>query len=538
MEKETVVFFDTTLRDGTQTVGVDFSLADKIAIAEALDEFGIDYIEGGWPGANPNDDNFFANPPKLKNSKLIAFGMTRRSATSAANDPSLAMLIQAQSDGLCLVGKSWDFHVTDALQIKLEDNLLMIADSIAHSKKNKNEVFYDAEHFFDGYKNNPDYALKCLGAAHEAGADALVLCDTNGGTLPSEVYNITSEIKKQFDHTVIGIHSHDDSGNAVANTLAALEAGARHIQGTVNGIGERCGNANLITLIPTILLKMNYRAEKIDKEKLQNLVKLSRLLDDRLNWHPDSSAPYVGVRAFAHKGGLHVSGVVKNAKTYEHIEPEIVGNHRRIVVSNQSGRANLTERLAEYGVDFAALDNHIAQKIMAQIKDYEARGYSFDGAEASFILLAFRILGKLPEYYKIRRFRVIDETRFNHLGNKITESEATVEVDFPNKEFCEIQMARGSGPVNALDTAMRESILGFYPELKTMQLVDYKVRIIPPSDKTTGTDAVTRVTIESKDEDDNSWTTLGVSDNIIDASMQALDEAYRFNLCFLRNQVG
>ncbi len=533
MEK-TLTFFDTSLRDGAQTMGVDFSIADKQVIATALDEFGIDYVEGGWPGANPSDDQFFANPPIFQNAKLVAFGMTRRADTSAGNDPSLAMLVQSSATALCLVGKAWDFHVLNALQISLEDNLQMIADSIAHGKKHKEAVFYDAEHFFDGYKDNPDYAMQCLEAAEGAGVDTLVLCDTNGGTLPHEIYKIVRIVKQKFTQCQIGIHSHNDTGNASANSVAAVMAGARHIQGTLNGIGERCGNADLVNLIPTLLLKLDFQAKKIDKHKLTGLVKLSRLLDDRLNWAPNASAPYVGMRAFAHKGGLHVSAMVKHSRTYEHILPEIVGNERRVIISNQAGRANFIERLAKYDVAFDKLEKYLGQKIMDTLKNHEANGYSYDGAEASFVLLVFRILGKLPEYYQISRFRVIDETRFNRSNEKITESEATVNVKVEGREET-MTVARGKGPVNALDKAMRIAILEYYPELATMQLVDYKVRIIPPSHKTIGTDAVTRVTIESKNADDHHWVTIGVSDNIIDASMQALDEAYRYNLRFLHN---
>ena len=434
MEK-TLVFFDTTLRDGAQTMGVDFSLADKNAIASALDEFGIDFIEGGWPGANPDDDSFFKSPPVFHNSKLVAFGMTRRANTSAGNDPSLSMVINSSAPTVCLVGKSWDFQVTEALGITLDENIDMIADSIKHGKNQNKQMFFDAEHFFDGYKHNPDYALKCLAAAYEAGVDTLVLCDTNGGTLPHEIYDITAEITKQFasKNVTIGIHSHDDTGNAVANSIAAVQAGASHVQGTLNGLGERCGNANLVSLIPTFLLKMGYRAQKIDSNKLQGLLKLSRLLDDRLNQSPFSGAPYVGTRAFAHKGGLHASGMAKNSNTYEHIAPEQVGNSRRVIVSNQAGRANIAERLIAYGLDFNGLEKYQAQKIINHVKERESQGYSYDGAEASFALAAFEILQKVPDYYHIKRFRVIDEKRITLSGEAEIESEATLVIEFPLK---------------------------------------------------------------------------------------------------------
>ncbi|MCH9852315.1 MAG: citramalate synthase [Alphaproteobacteria bacterium] len=541
MEK-TLIFFDTTLRDGAQTMGVDFSLADKNAIAGALDEFGIDFIEGGWPGANPDDDSFFNAPPVFNNSKLVAFGMTRRANTSAGNDPSLSMVINSSAPTVCLVGKSWDFQVTEALGIELNENIDMIADSIKHGNKQKKQMFFDAEHFFDGYKNNPDYALKCLAAAYDAGVDTLVLCDTNGGTLPHEIYDITAKIIKQFasKNVTIGIHSHDDTGNAVANSIAAVQAGATHIQGTLNGLGERCGNANLISLIPTFLLKMGYRAQNIDGNKLQGLLKLSRLLDDRLNQSPFKGAPYVGTRAFAHKGGLHASGMAKNSNTYEHIAPEQVGNQRRVIVSNQAGRANIAERLIAYGLDFNGLEKYQAQKIINHVKNRESQGYSYDGAEASFALAAFEILQQVPAYYHIKRFRVIDEKRLTLSGEEEIESEATLVIEFPPKsgsqENIETTVAFGQGPINALDKAMRDAILSHYSNLKFMQLIDYKVRIIPPPDNSIGTDAVTRVTIESRDNNGNRWETIGVSVNIIDASMQALNDAYRYNLKFLQKQ--
>lgn len=521
---ERVYLFDTTLRDGAQTQGVDFSVADKVAIAQALDRIGIDYIEGGWPGANPTDDAFFQNPPALSRAALVAFGMTRRPGRSAENDPGLAPLLTSKAPAVCLVGKSWDFHVDVALEISHEENVAMIRDSIALSACRKEAAMYDAEHFFDGWKANPDFALSCLKAAYDADARWIVLCDTNGGTLPDEVERIVGEVTRHIPGDRLGIHAHNDTENAVANTLAAVRAGVRQVQGTINGLGERCGNANLCSLIPSLMLKMGFETG-IGDAGLREITQLSRLLDERLERAPNRHQPYVGDAAFSHKGGLHVSAVAKDPRTYEHIPPETVGNRRHIVVSDQAGRSNLLARLREIGLE---LDDTAMGRLLEDVKAREFMGYAYDGAEASFELLARRAKGEVPAYFDITRFRVMDERRHNAIGQLITESEATVTVELQGRAV--MRVAFGNGPVNALDTALREAVCEIYPDLMRMQLVDYKVRILPPPKGSTGTDAVTRVTIESEDETGHRWATVGVSANIIDASVIALYDAYAYKL--------
>lgn len=524
--KTRVHIFDTTLRDGAQTQGVDFSVADKVAIAGALDAIGIDYIEGGWPGANPIDDDFFANPPQLSRARLVAFGMMRRPGRSAANDPGLSATMSAHAPIACLVGKAWDFHVDVALEIPREENLAMIADSIRLAMTRKDEAMYDAEHFFDGYKANADYALACITAAHEAGARWIVLCDTNGGTLPDEVERIVKEVARHIPGERLGIHAHNDTENAVANSLAAVRAGARQVQGTVNGLGERCGNANLISVIPDLALKMGIDTG-IDHDALKGLSALSRLVDERLHQLPDRHRPYVGRAAFAHKGGLHVSAVAKDARTYEHIDPESVGNRRQIVVSDQAGRANVLARLKE--LDIAMADAALT-RLLSQIKELEFGGYAYDGAAASFELLARRVLGEAPLYFDLERFRVMDERRRNATGKMVTESEATVTIMVKGVRL--MRVAVGNGPVNALDRALRDGLAQEYPQLADMSLSDYRVRIIPPrpDGDGTGTEAITRVTIESIDADGRRWSTVGASTNIIDASSLALYDAYAYKL--------
>lgn len=520
-----VYLFDTTLRDGAQTQGVDFTVADKAAIATALDEIGIDYIEGGWPGANPTDTDFFENPPKLKHATFVAFGMTRRPGRSAENDPGLAPILNSKASAACLVGKSWDFHVDVALEIPREENVAMIRDSIAYSKERKGEALYDAEHFFDGYKANPDYAMECLKAAIEGGARWVVLCDTNGGTLPHEVEHIVGEVVKTIPGDRVGIHAHNDTENAVANSLAAVRAGARQVQGTLNGLGERCGNANIISLIASLTLKMGYETG-LTEGGLRKLTDLSRLLDERLNRQPNRHQPYVGAAAFAHKGGLHVSAVAKDPKTYEHIDPALVGNQRTIVISDQAGRANVLARLAEIGVEVT--DEDKIRRLLEVVKEKEFAGYAYDGAEASFELLARQALGEVPRYFQTERFRVMDDRRRNAKGELVTESEATVTVQVKGEQI--MRVAMGNGPVNALDTALREALASVYPQLGHMQLVDYKVRIMPPRHDGTGTDAVTRTVIESADMDGHRWATVGVSPNVIDSSYIALRDAYAYLL--------
>jgi 2-isopropylmalate synthase len=518
-----VYFFDSTLRDGQQTQGVDFSVADKRAIATALDQLGVSYIEGGWPGANHTDDAFFADPPTLSQAKLIAFGMTRRPGRSAENDPGLSAVLNAKTHGACLVGKSWDFHVDLALGLDRGEYLEMIGDTIAHAARRKAEVMFDAEHFFDGYKANPDYALKALGAAYEAGARWLVLCDTNGGTLPHEVERIVGEVAEHFPGHKLGIHTHDDTGNAVANSLAAVRAGVRQVQGTLNGLGERCGNANLISIIASLTLKTDFETG-ISAAQLKELTPTSRLLDERLNRTPSRNAPYVGDSAFAHKGGLHVSAVDKDPRTYEHIDPARVGNRRHIVVSDQSGRANILARFREIGIDMDSDDPNVTA-LVERVKAREFEGYAYDGAEASFELLARRALGQVGEYFALKRFRVMDDRRFNARGDLVTESEATVTTHVQGQDV--MTVATGNGPVNALDLALRKALLDIYPMLSDMSLTDYKVRILTPQ---AGTGAVTRVMIESADAQGRHWNTVGVSANIVDASFNALRDAITWKL--------
>ena len=523
MSDNRVYLFDTTLRDGAQTQGVDFNPADKELIARELDNVGIDYIEGGWPGANPTDDAFFENPPELKRSRLTAFGMTRRAGRSAENDPGLAALLGAKTPAVCMVGKAWDFHVRVALEIELEENIAMIADSVALAAKKTDEVIFDAEHFFDGYKANPEFAIDCLKAAHEGGARWVVLCDTNGGTLPFEAEEIIRKVAEHIPGDHLGIHAHDDTGNATAISLAAVLAGVRHVQGSLNGLGERCGNANLITIIPSLILKMGFQTG-VTEDDLAKLTHLSRLIDERLNRAPNRSAPYVGESAFAHKGGLHVSAVEKDPSTYEHVDPEKIGNRRHVVVSDQSGRSNILARFREIGLEIDPDDEKLA-RLLETVKEREFDGYAYDGAEASFELLARRALGSVPDYFSCSSFKVLDERRWDDKGNLITTSEATVKLDVGGEEH--MTVAEGNGPVNALDAALRKVLTVIYPQLEDLRLVDYKVRILSPGD---GTRAVTRVMIESADKNGAHWSTVGVSANIIDASYNALRDSIIYKL--------
>jgi 2-isopropylmalate synthase len=518
-----VYLYDSTLRDGAQTQGVDFNVNDKIAIARALDDLGIDYVEGGWPGANPTDDAFFADLPKLKHARMTAFGMTRRAGRSAGNDPGLVALFSTGARTVCMVGKTWDFQVKVALGIDRDENVQMIGDSVTLAAQKMDEVLFDAEHFFDGYKSDPDYALKCVRTAFEAGARWIVLCDTNGGSLPDEIERIVTEVTKHVPGERLGIHCHNDTENAVANSLAAVRAGARHVQGTLNGLGERCGNANLVSLLPSLMLKMGY-STGVAPEALARLTHTSRLLDERLNRAPNRHAAYVGSAAFAHKGGLHVSAVEKDPRCYEHVPPESVGNARHIVVSDQAGRANLVSRLRETGVAVPANDPRIG-KLVEDVKSREYEGYSYDGAEASFELLARRALESVPEYFRLTSFRVLDERRWNARGRLVTLSEATIKVEVKGEHT--MTVAEGNGPVNALDNALRKALAPAYKELGDMRLVDYKVRILTPGE---GTKAVTRVVIESADAEGRRWSTVGVSTNVIDASFNALNDAITYKL--------
>ena len=521
-----VYLFDTTLRDGQQTRGVDFTVADKIAIARALDALGVAYVEGGWPGANPTDDRFFAEPPKLEQARLVAFGMTRRPGRSAENDPGLAAILDARVPAVCLVGKTWDFHVDVALEIERGENVAMIRDSMKRAIAVGREVMFDCEHFFDGYKANPDYAVSCAKAAYESGARWIVLCDTNGGTLPHEIEAIVGEVAKAVPGGHLGIHCHNDTGNAVANSLAAIRAGARQVQGTINGLGERCGNADLMAIIPSLVLKMGIDCG-VTPERLTHLTAVSRMLDERLNRPSDPHRAYVGAAAFAHKGGLHVSAVQKDPTTYEHVDPASVGNQRHILVSDQAGRSNILARFAEIGVEIDPKHPKV-QRLVEEVKEKEFQGYAFDSAEASFELLARRLIHGVPEYFSIERWRVMDERRFNARGVLVVESEATATLTVDDRACHEV--AVGNGPVNALDTAIRKALVPHYPSIEGMRLVDYKVRILPPSRDGDGTDAVTRVMIESADSDGNTWRTVGISPNIIDASIEALADALIWRL--------
>lgn len=525
MSRERLYLFDTTLRDGAQTSGVDFSVEDKRAIALALDAAGVDYVEGGWPGANPTDTAFFEQAPTLGRAKFTAFGMTKRPGRSADNDPGLAAVLGAGSPAVCLVGKTWDFHVDVAFGIALNEAIDLVSDSVAATVGRGAEALFDAEHFFDGYKANPDFALSCLKAALDAGARWLVLCDTNGGTLPHEVERIVGEVAKKLPHDRLGIHTHNDTGNAVANSLAAVRAGARHVQGTINGLGERCGNANLVSLIPSLMLKDGF-ADKfetgIGEEQLRRLTSVSRLLDELLNRAPDRHAPYVGAAAFAHKGGLHVSAVLKDPRSYEHVPPESVGNQRTVLVSNQSGRSNILSRLAEIGIELDPKHPKI-DRLLEEVKQREFEGYAYDGAEASFELMARRTLGDVPNYFEVEGFRVSVERRFNALGKLVTVSEATMKVTVDGQQI--MSVAEGNGPVNALDQALRKDLGRYAAAIEDLRLVDYKVRILDG-----GTEAVTRVLIESADAAGHRWFTVGVSPNIVDASFVALTDSIIYKL--------
>ena len=526
MSRERLFLFDTTLRDGAQTQGVDFSVEDKRQIALALDSLGLDYIEGGWPGANPTDTAFFSERPPLKTAKFTAFGMTKRSGRSAANDPGLAAVLDAKADSICLVGKSWDFHVDVALEIPRSENIENIAESIAAVRTKKKEPLFDAEHFFDGYKANPEYALDCLRAAFDAGAKWLVLCDTNGGTMPEDVYEIVSEVKMELPHAALGIHAHNDTEQAVAVSLAALRGGARQIQGTLNGLGERCGNANLCSLLPNLLLKEPYASQfetGVSLEQLKQITHVSRLLDEILNRAPNRHAAYVGPSAFAHKGGLHSSAVAKDPRTYEHVPPETVGNQRRILVSDQAGRSNLMARLLDVGIDIDAKDERIT-RLLEDVKQREFFGYAYDGAEASFELLARRALGQVPDYFDVKSYSVLVEQRFDEKGGKTTVSQAVVKLKVEGETLMNVSESP-NGPIDALNQALRKDLGKYSETLADLRLVDYKVRIL-----TAGTEAVTRVMVESADGKGNRWSTVGVSPNIVDASFEALTDSICYKL--------
>lgn len=525
MSKERLYLFDTTLRDGAQTQGVDFSVEDKRLIAGLLDKLGLDYVEGGYPGANPTDTDFFSTDPGLKRATFTAFGMTKRAGRSASNDPGLSMVLDSAASAVCLVGKSWDFHVDVALGITNEENLDCIADSVRAIVARGREAMIDCEHFFDGYKSNPEYAVACVKAALDNGARWAILCDTNGGTLPHEVEAIVAELVKHVPGDKLGIHCHNDTENAVANTLVAVRAGVRQVQGTLNGLGERCGNANMVSLIPTFMLKPEF-ADKfeigVSVEGLKELTHVSRTLDELLNRAPNRYAPYVGESAFASKAGIHVSAIMKNPATYEHVAPETVGNKRRMLVSDQSGKSNVMAQFEAAGMEVDPNDPRV-NRLLDEVKDREYLGYSYDGAEASFELLARRMLGNVPDFFTVNSFRVLVERRYNAIGELITMSEATVKVDVDGEQY--ISVGEGNGPINALDQALRKDLGKYQSFIDDIRLVDFKVRIL-----TGGTEAVTRVLIESADASGNRWFTVGVSANIVDASFQALTDSITYKL--------
>ena len=532
MSKERLYIYDTTLRDGQQTQGVQFSTDEKQILARALDDLGIDYIEGGWPGANPTDSAFFEARPDT-NAQFTAFGMTKRAGRSAENDDVLAAVLNAGTPAVCLVGKTHDFHVTTALGITLDENVETISASITHCVAQGREALFDAEHFFDGYKANPNYAITCLKAAMDAGARWIVLCDTNGGALPSEVKSIVTDvIAAGIPGDRLGIHTHNDTENAVANSLAAVEAGARQIQGTLNGLGERCGNANLTSLIPTLLLKEPYASQfdiGVSKDALKTLTRTSRLLDDILNRVPSRQAPYVGSAAFAHKAGLHASAILKDPSTYEHIDPSDVGNARIIPMSNQAGQSNLIKRLRDAGISVEKGDPALG-RILDVIKSREAEGYSYDTAQASFEILARRELGQMPDFFDVKRYRVTVERRKNKYNKMVSLSEAVVVVKVGDEKRLSVsesmdETGSDRGPVNALAKALAKDLGQYQDMIADMRLVDFKVRITQG-----GTEAVTRVVIDSEDALGRRWATVGVSPNIVDASFEALIEAMQWKI--------
>ncbi len=524
MSRERLYLFDTTLRDGAQTNGVDFTLGDKLAITQMLDGLGIDYVEGGYPGANPTDTQLFAEPHEF-GTTFTAFGMTRRPGRSASNDPGLVALLDAKADAICFVAKSWDYHVRVALETTPEENIASIRDSVRAAKAKGYEVLLDCEHFFDGYKANPQFALACAKAAYDEGARWVVLCDTNGGTLPHEVEAIVGEVVKHIPGDHVGIHAHNDTEQAVANSLAAVRAGARQIQGTLNGLGERCGNANLVSIIPTLKLKPEF-AEKFDigvsDDQLKQLAHASHTLDEMLNRSPNRHAPYVGDSAFATKAGIHASAIMKEPATYEHVPPATVGNRRKLLVSDQAGRSNVLAELDRIGIKIDKDDARVA-RLLDVVKEREAIGYAYEAADASFDLLARRTLGQVPNYFDVTQFDVNVEQRVNAMGERVTVCMAVVKVKVGDESL--ISAAEGNGPVNALDLALRKDLGKYQGYISGLELTDYRVRIL-----NSGTEAITRVLIESQDETGEHWTTVGVSPNIIDASFQALMDSIVYKL--------
>ncbi len=510
--------FDTTLRDGTQGEGVNLSVQDKILIAHRLDDFGIDIIEGGWPGSNPRDEEFFR---KIKNSdfqmaQICAFGSTARTLNRIDEDQNLQAILRAETSIVSIFGKTWKLHSEKGLGISTNENAELIFKSIEFLKKNDKRVIYDAEHFFDGYKDDKEFALKMLKSAEAAGADTIVLCDTNGGTLPHEVYDIVLEIKNHI-YSPIGIHTHNDSELAVANSIAAIEAGAVHVQGTINGVGERCGNANLCSIIPNIILKLKRKSKQ--NINLEHLTSLSNFVFELMNLAPNSRTAYVGKSAFAHKGGIHVSAVLKDSRMYEHIDPKTVGNKQRVLVSDLSGQSNIYYKAKELGIDLAD-KKELSKKLVTYIKDLEYNGFQFDGAEASFELLLRSELNEFLPYFDVLDSKV--NVFYDKQG--VSKAEAVLKIKVDGE--IEHTAADGDGPVNALDNALRKALLRFYPDISLIKLVDYKVRVLNEKE---GTAAKVRVIIESSDGNET-WSTVGVSEDIIEASFQALRDSINFKL--------
>jgi 2-isopropylmalate synthase len=514
---ERIKIYDTTLRDGMQTEGISFSLEDKLAIARCLDELGVDYVEGGYPASGPKEAQFFAETSQLNlvNCKIVAFGSTRRIDSKAQDDASLNAILACKAPAATIVGKTWDLHVTGVLGCSLDDNIALCADSVEFLKKHGLETIFDAEHFYDGYKENPEYAIKVLRAVAEAGADAIALCDTNGGTLPNDIYAVTKAVCDQLKPLTIGIHTHNDCDCAIAGSLAAVHAGARQVQGTINGLGERCGNANLCTVIPNLAFKMKFGV--MTPEKIRTLTEVSRFVFEICNLNPVMNMPYVGESAFAHKAGLHVDALRKNKRTYEHIDPNLVGNERRFLISELSGKSNI---LAELEKAKITEDKKLAKEILERVQELENEGYQFEAADASFDLLVRKIMGTYKPAFELIRYSTTVEKRSS--GELITEATVKLKIG----DHIEHMVGEGDGPVNALDDALRKSLENFYPALKDMHLVDYKVRVVNARE---GTAARVRVIIESRDKKDI-WGTVGVSENIIEASWQALVDSVEYKL--------
>ncbi len=514
-----ITLYDTTLRDGSQSEDISFTVEDKIRIAHKLDDLGVHYIEGGWPGSNPKDIEFFRKARRLtfKQSKITAFGSTRYPGKSVENDVNIQHLLEAETDAVTIFGKSWDLHVQDALSTSQDENLRMVTESLAYLKKHCAEVMFDAEHFFDGYKSNPEYAMKVLQEAESAGADWIILCDTNGGSLPWEISEIFNAVKKSV-HIKLGIHCHNDSELAVANSIKAVQVGASQVQGTINGLGERCGNANLISIIANLKLKMGL--DCVTDKQMQSLKGVSAFVDEIANQDHWNHQPYVGQSAFAHKGGIHVAAIQKNRATYEHIEPEAVGNWQRILISDLSGKSNIVFKAKEFGIDVDGGDPKV-KKILSDLKTLENLGYQYEGAEGSFELLMHDALGDKEVFFEFIGFRVIVEKRQE---DEEPVTEATVKIRVNGVQ--EVTAAEGTGPVDALDRAIKKALTKFYPELEEVNLLDYKVRIL---DEKKGTRSKIRVLVESGDHH-SKWGTVGVSENIIEASWQALIDSLEYKL--------